>query len=250
MARKGGKKHLKRLPAPAFWPIGKKITKWAIKPKSGPHNATLGVPLAVILRDALHLGRTGRESKLLLSSGKVKVDGRIRTDHKYPVGLMDVVEVPEAKMRLRMVPVTKKKLSLIEIPREEISFKLCKIEGKTTVAKGNVQLNLHDARNLIIKIQDARNSVEDSFSTGDTIQISLPEQQIMRHLKLTKGSYVVVTGGGNVGRHGKVANIEPSSSARPAIVEVEGSDGENFRTMEEYVFVVGEGEPIIKLGEL
>lgn len=203
----------------------------------------------MILRDVLHLGRTGRESKLLLSSRKVRVDGRIRTDHKYPVGLMDVVEVPEAKMKLRMVPVAKKRLSLIEIPKEEISFKLCKIEGKTTIAKGNIQLNLHDARNLLVKIQDARNSVEDSFSTGDTVQISLPDQKIVRHLKLAKGSYVVATGGGNVGRHGKVANIEPSSSARPTIVEVEEPDGQNFRTMEEYVFVVGEGEPIIKLGE-
>jgi len=247
MGRKGGKRHLKRLPAPAFWPIQKKMWKWAMRPRAGPHSMDKSLPLGVIVRDLLKLARTGRESQLLISQGKIKVDGRVRTDYKYPVGLMDVVEIPEAKTRARMVPAPKKGLALVDIPKEESLFKLCRIKDKATVRKGNIQLNLHDARNLLVKVENPRNPVEDTYSTGDTLRINLPDQKIVQHLKFAQGSYVVVTAGRNVGKHGKIASIETSSANRPLSIEIQGSDGENFRTVAEYVFVVGETTPLIEL---
>ncbi|MFX0075991.1 MAG: 30S ribosomal protein S4e, partial [Candidatus Hermodarchaeota archaeon] len=36
MTRKGGSKHLKRLPAPSSWPIHRKEFRWVVKPRSGP----------------------------------------------------------------------------------------------------------------------------------------------------------------------------------------------------------------------
>ena len=248
MGNKGGTKHLKRPAAPRFWAIPRKRMKWVVKPRAGPHDNEHSIPLAVVVRDMLRVARTGKEIRILLSQRKVKVDGRIQTDHKYPVGLMDTIEIPEARIRLRVIPATKKGLTLVDIPKEEASFKLCRIADKSTVKKGNIQLNLHDSRNLLLKVQDPRKPIEDVYSTRDTIQLSIPEQKVMKHLKLAEGSYVITTGGANVGRHGRVLSIELGSAARRMAVEVEASDGGRFRTIGDYIFVLGDETPIIELG--
>ncbi len=248
MGSKGGAKHLKRPAAPRFWSIPRKRMKWVAKPRAGPHSGAHSIPLSVVVRDMLLIARTGKEVRLLLSQRKVKVDGRIQTDHKYPVGLMDIIEIPEARTRFRVIPATRKGLTLVDISKEEASFKLCRIADKSTVKKGNIQLNLHDSRNLLLKVQDPRKPVEDVYSTRDTIQLSIPEQKVIKHLKLAEGSYVITTGGANVGRHGKVLSIESGSAARRMTVEVEASDGGRFRTIGEYIFVLGDEASMIELG--
>ena len=173
MARKGGRRHLKRLAAPKFWPIPRKEFKWAVKPSPGPHPADNCLPLLVIIRDILGLAETAREARMILGQRKILVDGRVRTDYKYPVGLMDVVAIPELKKAYRCVPKLGGGLTLLEIPEEEACFKLCRIEDKTTVNGGHIQLNLHDGRNVLVRIQDPLNPVEDVYKTGDVLKLSL-----------------------------------------------------------------------------
>jgi len=247
MGRKGGSRHLKRMPAPKFWPIRTKEFQWTFKPRPGPHPTDLCIPLGVILRDYLRLARTTREARLLLSQGKVKVDGRFRRDEKYPVGLMDMIEIPSAKAAFRVIPVEGKGLALVEATREETGFKLCKIEDKRTIAHGHLQINLHDGRNLLVKVQNPSNPTEDVYSTGASLQIEIPSQKILKQMKMAEGAYAIVTGGRNLGRHGKISNIEPGSATRPPIVEIKDGKGETFRTVTDYIFVVGEGSPTIKL---
>ncbi|MHA1832356.1 MAG: 30S ribosomal protein S4e, partial [Candidatus Baldrarchaeia archaeon] len=51
MGKKGPKRHLKRLPAPRFWPIHKKEFKWTVRPSPGPHPMNRCLPLLLIVRD-------------------------------------------------------------------------------------------------------------------------------------------------------------------------------------------------------
>jgi len=247
MGRKGGSRHLKRMPAPRFWRIKAKEFQWTSKPRAGPHPIDLCIPLAVILRDYLGLARTARETKLLLSQGKVKVDGRFRRDGKYPVGLMDMIEIAGAKGAFRVVPVERKGLTLVETPKEEMGFKLCRIQDKRTVAHGHLQINLHDGRNLLVKVQNPSNPTEDAYSTGASLQIEIPSQKILKQMRMAEGAYAIVTRGRNLGRHGKISNIIPGSATRPSVVEIRDSKGVMFRTTSDYVFVVGEESPTIKL---
>lgn len=247
MGKKGGSRHLKRMPAPRFWRIRTKEFQWTVKPRAGPHPIGLCIPLAVILRDYIGLARTAREVRLLLSQGKVKVDGRFRRDEKYPVGLMDIVEIAGAKEAFRVVPVEGKGLTLVETPKEETGFKLCKIQDKSTVAHGYLQINLHDGRNLLVKVQNPNNPTEDVYSTGASLQIEIPSQKILRQMKMAEGAYAIVTRGRNLGRHGRISNIIPRSATRPAIVEIRDGKGGTFRTISDYVFIVGEESPTVKL---
>ena len=247
MGRKGGLRHLKRYKAPAHWPISKKGFVWAPRPSPGPHPLTGCIPLSILLRDALGYARTSREAKLIIAQGMVKVDGRVRRDEGYPIGLMDVVEIPEANLRFRIVPAPKKALAPVEIGESEASFKLCKVMDKKTLKGGNIQLNLHDGRNLILKVADPKNPVEDGYSTRDVLKLSIPDQSILGLFKFEAGSYAVVVDGKNVGAGGRILSIEPGTALRPSMVSLEREGGVALRTVADYVFVVGEGAPAIKL---
>jgi small subunit ribosomal protein S4e len=248
MGKKGGVKHLKRMHAPGFWPIHTKELQWTKKPTPGPHAIERCLPLLIIIRDVLHYAKKFRDARSVIKQRKVKVDGKTRIDEKYPAGLMDVIEIPEARVAMRVLPIPRKGLSVTNIPKEETAFKLCRIEDKWTVEKGNSQLNLHDGRNILVKVADPRRPAEDSYGTFDTIQISLPDQKILKHLRFAEGCRVIVTSGRNLGRVGRVKKIEEGSAARPRMVTIEDSESRTFQTMADYVFVVGEDKPLIQLG--
>jgi len=245
----GSKHHLKRLAAPPFWPITRKGFKWAVKPSPGPHPIDQCIPLLVIVRDVLGYAKTAREARKLIGEGHFKVDGRVRRDYKFPVGLMDVLEVAGADEYYRVVPHPVRVLTLHPISKEEATFKLCRIENKTMVKNGHIQLNLHDGRNHLIKVSDPMNPVEDVFSTYDVVKLAIPQQEIMDHIKFEKGVLAVTIGGKNVGRVGKVIDVRQVFKKRDAVVTLVTDKGEEFRTNLKYVFPIGKDKPLISLPE-
>lgn len=247
MGKKGGRKHLKREKAPRSWMLHPKESQWAVRPAPGPHANRACLPLSVLMRDVLGFARNTRESKIILGQKRVIVDGKIRRDRKFPAGLMDVVELPDANMTYRILPAVGRGLTALEIPKDEARAKLCRIEVKTTLKKGQVQLNLHDGRNIIVPVQDARNPREDTYKTRDTLKISIPAQKVLDHLRFGEGAYAIITSGRNIGRHGKILRIDPSTAARPATALIEDPSGNKFETIADYVFVVGQERPIIKI---
>jgi small subunit ribosomal protein S4e len=228
MGSKGGRKHLKREKAPRSWLIHPKEAQWAVRPSPGPHAQRICLPLSSLIRDVLGYAK-------------------IRRDHKFPTGLMDVVELPDAKASYRILPAVGKGLTALEIPKDEAKTKLCRIEDKTSLRKGQVQLNLHDGRSIVVPVQDARNPREDIYKTRDTLKIAIPDQKILGHFKFAEGAYAIVTSGRNLGRHGKIMKIEQSTVARTATALIEDPSGNRFETIADYLFVVGEEKPTIKI---
>jgi small subunit ribosomal protein S4e len=241
---KGGLSHLKRLPAPWFWPIHRKEWKWAPKPNPGAHGTSNCLPLELVLRDDLAKANTRREVAAILSSGKVQVDGRIRQDKNLPVGLMDVVELADANLSYRVLPIERRGLTLVRIPKDEAKFKLCKIIRKSTKAKGMIQFGLHDGRTLTAPPTVAEAS---SYSTKDTLRISLPAQRVLGHIKFEKGNFALVVAGRNLGKTGKIVDLQEGNATRPAMVTIEDASANKFETKAEYTFVVGTDRSSIKL---
>lgn len=250
MGKKGGSKHLKRLPAPDFWPIHRKEYKWVVKPRPGPHPIDRCLPLQLILRDILFFAKTGKEVKTILSEGQVKVDGKVRMDEKFPVGLMDVIEIKPLKKFYRLLPAPRKTLTLHEIGEEEKGFKLCKVRGKFTVKGGNIQLNLHDGRNILIPVKDPAQAAEVVYKTSDVLKISIPNSEILDHIKFEEGVSALVTGGKNLGRYGKIVEIQRKKGPYPTVIVIENGNGVQFRTILNYVFAIGKEKPWISLPEV
>lgn len=250
MGRMGGSRHLKALAAPAFWPILRKEYKWTVKPSPGPHSIERSIPLLLVVRDVLKYAKTAREARKLISEGHFKVDGRVRKDYKHAVGIMDVLEITTTNEVFRVIPAPTKVLDLIRIPQEESRLKPCRIENKTTVKNGHIQLNLHDGRNILIRVSDPKNPVEDTYETLGTVLISIDDSTIHDYIPLEKGVIAIVAGGRNVGRVGKIMDIIPGAlKRRKYIVTLQDKYGNLFQTSLEYVFPIGRDKPVIKLPE-
>jgi len=250
LGRKGGRRHLKRKPAPIFWPIHRKEALWTVKPNAGPHRVAQSLPLTLVLRDMLGLAKTRGEAKAIISQEKVMVDGSVQKEDLFPTGLMDVVSIRDIEKWYRVLP-SGKGLALHPISKEEAGVKLCRVENKTTLRNGHVQLNLHDGRNLLIRVKDPNKPEEDVFETLDSVKIGLPNQEIQGHFKLTEGAPALIVGGKNIGRHGKIVAVEQreGQKRKNALVTIEDPRGNRFQTTIDYVFVVGDTQPHISLPE-
>lgn len=251
MGKKGGKKHLKRKPAPKSWPIHRKEFVWALRPMPGPHPISNCIPLTLIVRDILGFAKTRKEAKIIISQGKLKVDGKIQREERFPAGLMDAISIPEIKEAYRILP-SKKGLILHPIEAGKADFKLCKIENKTIVKGGHVQLNLHDGTNLLFRTKESKNLEGDAYETLGTLKISIPNRGVLEYIKLVKGAYALITDGKNAGRHGKIVVIEkkPEQKRRDLLVTIEDKNGVQFQTILDYIFVVGSTKPEISLLEV
>nr|MDO8118132.1 30S ribosomal protein S4e [Candidatus Sigynarchaeota archaeon] len=203
MARKGASKAMKRLGAPDHWRIMKKEYTFAQKPLAGPHPARDSFTLGYVVRDLFKLATTAREAKHILTLGLISIDGKVRKDLHFPVGLMDVVEFTPEKKAYRVLPDRQLNLKLVEITKDK-DVKLCKILDKTSLKGGNIQLNLHDGRNILLKIEDPTDPKEDIYKVGDVLKINLNSKEITGHIKMGKDKLAIVVAGNNNGRHGNI----------------------------------------------
>ncbi|MFW9793165.1 MAG: 30S ribosomal protein S4e [Candidatus Thorarchaeota archaeon] len=243
MARRGQKKHLKRLPAPRHWPIKRKEAKFTTRVMPGPHPKEHSLTLALVLREVLGYAENMREVKAILSTGQVKVDGVIRKNPRFPVGLMDVIEVISSGERFRLLPKLGGGLRFVNIDEKEAAYKLCKIEAKTVVKGGKVQLGLHDGRTLLL----AEGADPSEYSTLDTLKVGIPKQKLMKSLSMDKGAYAVVTRGKNIGIEGKILEIVKRIGSHASTVTLQDPEGNRFQTALDYVFVLGKTKSEVSL---
>jgi len=250
LGTKGQSKGLKRKPAPRFWPIHRKENTWVVRPLPGPHSLENCLPLAVVLRDVLGLAKTRKEAKTVVSEGKIIVDGVAKRKDNSPVGLLDVISIPDINKDFRVLP-SRKGLVLQPIGKEEAKFKLCRIENKKVVKNGHVQISLHDGSNILIKVADPKNPQEDTYETLDTVKVSLPEKQILERIEVKQKDYAMITGGKNMGKYGKIVEIEKAEGKRrrSALVTIEDAQGNRYQTILNFVFALGETQPLIALPE-
>ena len=224
------KRHLKRLNAPKSWKIKAKGLSFITRHNPGPHSGKASMPLNVILRDILQYSSTTRESKNILTRKNVFVDGIRRDEHKFPVGLFDVIEFKDINKAYRAVINKKGKIELLDIKSSESNIKPCKIANKTLL-KGKTQLNLNDGKNIIVD--------KNSYKTGDTVFLELPKLAIKTHISLKKNVLIYLMGGKHTGEVGKVKDVIGNR-----IMYVK-ENGDIIETLKKYAFVIGENNPLI-----
>lgn len=240
MAKKGPGKGLKRSKAPKQWRIARKEKKWTVNPHPGPHNKE-AIPLAIIVRDYLEYAHTMREVKQILSERKVKINGKVRTDYKFPVGILDVVEIPLTNEYYRTLPNKKGNLGLHPIAGEETHLRLLKIIGKHLVKGGKTQLAFHDGTILQVENGKGTKKKEKEYATFGTLLYDFESQLILQYIPFAEGNYAMITAGRNVSKSGRITSIKGD------LVEIEGE--EVCRTLRENVFVIGTKESAISLGD-
>lgn len=231
MAKRGGTKHLKRIAAPKAVPVtDKKERVWMVQPSAGPHPKKHSIPLAVLLRDVLKVAPTLREVRMVLSGRMVLIDGKARTDEKFPVGLMDVVSFPKSGKSYRIMVDWKGRLVPAEVGKEEASRKILRVVRKHTIRGGKTSLTLHDGRNM---------PGDNHVKVGDSLVVSLPKAEMKAHLKRDKGARCLVVEGKHAGSVVELKDIVSRSGGKPPEAVVHAGK-EEFITVAKYLFVVDE----------
>lgn len=221
------------------WGISTKDQYWAPKQDPGPYPEDRSVPLLVVVRDILEYAESAREAKMLLGERKVKVDGRVTTNEKRPLGLMNVVSIPSLKENYRVLYDQKGQIRLSSIEESQSEWKLCKIVDKVSLKGGKTQYNLHDGRNIVL--DDAN-----KFRTKNVLKIQMPSQKVLDMIQFRKGNMALITGGKHIGEIGNIEKYEIMKGPQDNLVHFDSG----ISTIEDYVFPIGEDTPEIKIPEV
>ena len=111
---------------------------------------------------------------------------------------------------------------------------------------GHIQLNLHDGRNILVRLNDPTNAEEDVYKTKDVLKIAVPSQEILEHVKFEEEVFSIVIAGRNLGLTGKILQIAKRFGPHASTVTLE-RDGKTFETALEYAFPTGIERPLISL---
>ena len=226
-------RHQKRLSVPKSWPVERKTETYTVKAGAGPHGED-GVPLLVLLRDVLGYVDTRKEARYALDQGTVLVNGDPAGDETRPIGMFDILAFTEREDYFRVFPDEGGRLALTPIDAESAGSKLSKIEDKTQVPGGAVQLNLHDGANL--QVDDAS-----QYSAGDSVVVDNDDGSVVAHFVYEEGAMVTAVRGQHAGEVGVVDTIEVTPGSAANNVRVESLDGDDsFETVEAYVVVIDE----------
>eukprot|EP00392_Amoebophrya_sp_AT5.2_P000053 g53.t1 len=238
MAR-GPKRHMKRMFAPSHWFLDKMTGVWAPKPSSGPHKQRECLPLIVLLRNRLKYALNYKEAKMILIQRLVKVDGKIRTDHTYPAGFMDVVSLEKTKENFRLLYDTKGRFVIHKITPEEAKYKLCRVKAVEKGAKGVNHIVTHDGRT--VRFPDP------SIKTNDSVRLDIATNTILDHCKFEHGNVCMIMGGNSIGRVGTITHREKHPGSFE-IVHMKDAQDHHFATRLQNVMVIGkETKPWISL---
>jgi len=179
-------------------------------------------------------GITSKEAKTIINEGNIFVDGVKRTNYKYIAGLFDIVSIPTTNEYYRVLLDANNRFKLYK--EDANALKLCRINNKTIVKEGAVQLNLHDGSNIL---------ATNEYNTIDTVILGSPDRKIIKHIPYKQGNLAMIVGGEHSGEIGKIKQIRKVRGSGTNMVAI--SNEKEFDTIEDYVFVIGESTPEIKV---
>jgi len=216
---------------------------FAPRPRPGPHKLLECLPLILIVRNRLKYALTYREVHMVLKQRLLKVDGKVRTDPKYPAGFMDVITLEKTSDKFRILYDTKGRFVLHKIGEEETGFKVCKVKKLLYGPKRTPFLTTHDGRTIRFPNPHIRKH--------DSIVIDLESGKIKEWIHLKPGALVMATGGANTGRIGEVIKRERHPGSFD-IVHIKDARDNKFATRLDNVFVIGTSvnQPLVSLPKL
>jgi len=236
---RGPKKHLKRLAAPNHWMLDKMGGVFAPRPRAGPHKLRECVPLIVVIRNRLKYAVNGKEARTIMMERNIKVDGRVRTDIKYPAGFMDCITIDKTNENYRLMYDVKGRFTLVPIDKNEAKVKLLQVTREDYGNKATPKVTTHDGRTIRYPDPDAK--------VYDTVKYNVETGKITEVVKFDVGNVAMIKGGQNIGRVGIITARERHLGAFD-IVHIKDARGNTFCTRISNVFVIGKGsKPAVKL---
>ena len=170
----------------------------------------------------------------------IRVDNKIRRDIKFPVGIMDVLNVAKTNENYRCLYDVKGRFTLVKIKEAEAKFKLLKVKSKAVGPNKLPYIVTHDGRTIRFPHPE--------INEGDTIKFDLEKNSITEWYKNEPGHLAYITGGNNVGRVATILHVERHLGSFD-IVHLRDANGKSFATRKSNAFIIGNKKSSITLPE-
>merc|ERR1711990_403486 len=120
-----------------------------VKPSSGPHKQGETLPVGLFLRNRLKYAITMKEVETIMKQRLIKIDGKTRTDPKFPTGFMDVVQIDKTGENFRII---------------------YDVKGRFTIRYPDPNAKVNDS----IQLDLATNKVQDiiTFEVGNLVMVT------------------------------------------------------------------------------
>merc|ERR1719453_386581 len=197
--------------------------------------------MSVLLRNRLKYALSQQEVLKICKQkeGLIKVDQKVRRDHKYPVGFQDVVSIDKTGENFRMLYDVKGRFQAVPVDAKEAGWKLCKVVRKTLGKNKIPYIVTHDGRTIRFPHPDIKKN--------GTVKFNLESGEVDGIVKFDNGATVFTTGGNNIGRVGVLQHIEHHPGSYE-IAHVKDARGNTFATRLSNIFVIGDDKkPLISL---
>merc|ERR1712212_375733 len=148
------------------------------------------LPVGLFLRNRLKYALTMKEVETIMKQRLIKIDGKTRTDPKFPTGFMDVVQIDKTGENFRIIYDVKGRFTVHRITASEAAYKLCRVRAVSTGPKGVPYLHTSDGRTIRYPDPNAKEKHPGSF---DIVHI----KDSQGHVFATRLNYVFVIGKGN-----------------------------------------------------
>jgi len=169
----------------------------------------------------------------------IKVDGKVRRDPRFPLGIFDVVTIDKTNENFRILLDTKGRFLPHKINHSEAGFKLCKVIRKRIGKEKVPHIVTHDGRTIRYPHPD--------IQINDCIKYDLNKREVAGVIKFQNNAIVMVVGGNNIGRVGTLQSLEKHPGSFE-IAHVRDSTGKAFSTRLGNVMVIGDSkESVISL---
>jgi small subunit ribosomal protein S4e len=175
---------MKRVAAPKTWYLGKLKGVYGTKAGAGPHKTRECIPLCVLLQQRLKYALTRDESRKIVrdKAGLIKIDGKIRRDHRFPLGQMDVVSIEKTNEHFRILLDSNGRFVPHRIDAKEAAFKLCKVITKSIGKTKIPYITTHDGRTIRFPHPDI--DINDSIKVSSSYFFFLEKSIIYFELNL------------------------------------------------------------------
>lgn len=131
------------------------------------------------------------------------------------------------------------RFSVHAVSTEEAKFKLCRIKSVSMGAKSVPYMVTHDGRTIRYPDPD--------IAVMDTVKVDIETGKALEFVKFETGNLAMINGGKNTGRVGIIVSREKHQGSFD-IVHLKDSNGKEFATRLNNVFVIGSGNrPLISL---
>ena len=192
----------------------------------------------MLLRNRLHYALSYAEALAIVKdkAGLIRIDGKVRSDLKYPIGFMDIISIERNDEYFRVLFDAKGRFTLVRIDEDDAKTKICKVSTRALGTNGVPYVVTHDGRTIRYPHPDIK--------PNDSIRINLATNEIEDTVKFEQGSLVMVTGGKNTGRVGVIFHDEKHEGGFD-IVHIRDVHGHTFATRLSYAFVIGHGKQAV-----